>query len=387
VSAGARRPTPVGVRSIAGDGRLPDGRVPRIAVLGAGGFLGSHLVPALRAGRECEIDAVDVDLTKLAPADGVRRIQARLDRPGLIEELVDRCEVIISLTALCNPSLYNTQPLAVIDASYTDLVPVVKLCTARRRWLIHFSTCEVYGRSALDNLGAPMPAMREDESALWLGPVHLERWSYACAKQLLERVIFASGKHHGLPFTIVRPFNVIGPRMDFVPGVDGEGVPRVLAAFMSALLAGDEMLLVDGGQRRRSFVYVDDFVAAIGRMLDRPQVAQGQIFNLGHPGNELSIAELAKHLGDAYRAQVPGATPRVRSATAEEVYGPGYDDCDQRLPDIDKAVTRLGWQPSTTLAEMLPPIVQDYRARYSDRVAARLAELAAQARRRGAIAG
>jgi hypothetical protein len=225
VSAGQRRPTPVGVRSLAGDGRRPDGRVPRIAVLGAGGFLGSHLVPALLAGRECEIDAVDIDLGKLAPAEGVRRIQARLDRPGLIEELVDRCEVIISLTALCNPSLYNTQPLAVIDASYTDLVPVVKLCTTQRRWLIHFSTCEVYGRRALDNLGAPMPAMREDESALWLGPVHLERWSYACAKQLLERVIFASGRHHGLPFTIVRPFNVIGPRMDFVPGVDGEGVP------------------------------------------------------------------------------------------------------------------------------------------------------------------
>ena len=247
------------------------------------------------------------------PAEGVRRIQARLDRPGLIEELVDRCEVIISLTALCNPSLYNTQPLAVIDASYTDLVPVVKLCTARRRWLIHFSTCEVYGRRALDNLGAPMPAMREDESALWLGPVHLERWSYACAKQLLERVIFASGRHHGLPFTIVRPFNVIGPRMDFVPGVDGEGVPRVLAAFMSALLAGEELLLVDGGQRRRSFVYVDDFVAAIGRMLDRPQAAQGEIFNLGHPGNELSIAELAQQLGAAYQAQVPGAVPRFRN--------------------------------------------------------------------------
>ena len=71
--------------------------------------------------------------------------------------------------------------------------------------------------------------MIEDETALWLGPVHKERWSYACAKQLLERVIFAQGRHAGLPFTIIRPFNVIGPRMDFVDGVDGEGIPRVLA--------------------------------------------------------------------------------------------------------------------------------------------------------------
>jgi UDP-apiose/xylose synthase len=149
---------------------------------------------------------------------------------------------------------------------------------------------------------------------------------------------------------------------------------------MSALLAGEDLLLVDGGQRRRSFVYVDDFVTAIARMLDRPQAAQGQIFNLGHPDNELTIAELAGQLAAAYQAQVPGAAPRLRSVTAEEVYGPGYDDCDQRLPDIAKAATLLGWRPRTTLAEMLPAIVRDYRVRYQDRVAARLA---ATAPRRG----
>ena len=64
--------------------------------------------------------------------------------------------MVISLTALCNPSLYNTRPLEVIDASYTDLVPLVRLCTARARWLVHFSTCEVYGRPALDGAGRPM---------------------------------------------------------------------------------------------------------------------------------------------------------------------------------------------------------------------------------------
>ena len=363
----------------------PVGARPRIAILGAGGFLGSHLVPALLQGRDCDIDAVDVDFTKLGSTDGrVRRIQARLDQPGLIEDIVERCQVVVSLTALCNPSLYNTQPLEVIDASYTDLVPLVKLCTARRRWLVHFSTCEVYGRAALDGMGQPMDRMREDASALWLGPVHLERWSYACAKQLLERVIFASGRHHGLPFTIVRPFNVIGPRMDYVPGVDGEGVPRVLAAFMAALMAGEDLLLVDGGQRRRSFIYVDDFVQAIVRLLERPHAAQGEIFNIGHPENELTIADLARQLAAAYTAEVPGATPRMRSVSAEAVYGPGYDDCDQRLPDIDKATQRLGWTPTTTIDQMLPPIVRDYRARYADRVAERIR----QARpRRGAGGG
>src|SRR5262245_33339806 len=102
---------------------------PRIAVLGAGGFLGSHIVPALRARHGCEVEAVDIDLGKLAPGDpGVHRITARLDAPGLIDGVTTRCSTVISLTALCNPSLYNTKPLEVIDANYTELVPLVEAC-------------------------------------------------------------------------------------------------------------------------------------------------------------------------------------------------------------------------------------------------------------------
>ena len=360
------------------------GGAQRFAVLGAGGFLGSHLVPALLRDPGNQVEAVDINLDKL-PADQagggrVRRTLARIDKPGLLEDLVDRCDVIISLTALCNPALYNTQPLEVIDASYTDLVPLVRLCTARQRWLVHFSTCEVYGRAALDGHGKPTRLMNEEESALWTGPIHKERWTYACAKQLLERVIYGSGHHHGLPYTIIRPFNVIGPRMDFVPGVDGEGVPRVLANFMSALMRGEDLLLVDGGQRRRSFIYVDDFIDGVSRILARPEQCHGQIFNLGNPANDTSIAELAALLAAAYRGQTPGAVPpRLREVSAQELYGEGYDDCDQRLPDISKARTRLGFAPAVPLADMLPPIITDYVARYADR-------LGDERRRRGTAA-
>jgi UDP-apiose/xylose synthase len=348
----------------------PAGDPARIAVLGAGGFIGSHLVPALLARGTTEITAVDVSFAKLPPTDGrVRRIEARVDQPGLIDELVERCDLLISLTALCNPSLYNTRPLDVIDASYTDLVPLVRLCAQRRRWLIHFSTCEVYGRAALDGEGRPMARMNEEESALWLGPLHRERWTYACAKQLLERVIYAHGRHHGLPFSIVRPFNVIGPRMDFVPDIDGEGIPRVLANFMSALLRDEELLLVEGGRRRRSFVSIDDFVEAVVRIVERPAACQGEVFNLGNPANDLSIAALADELARAYRKQVPGPPVRLRSVSAEEMYGPGYDDCDERIPDIGKAQRLLDWVPRTPLADMLPPIVADYRARYGSAIA------------------
>jgi UDP-apiose/xylose synthase len=208
--------------------------------------------------------------------------------------------------------------------------------------------------------------MNEDSTAMFLGAVDRERWTYACAKQLLERVIWAHGAHGGLDFTIVRPFNVIGPRMDFVPGIDGDGVPRVLASFMSALMRGEDLLLVDAGAQRRSFVSIDDFVEAVVRIVERPTACRGQILNLGNPANELSVRELGERLADAYASRVPNAAaPRFRSVAAEELYGPGYDDSEQRIPDIVKARRLLGWQPETTLTAMLPGIIDDYVSRYA----------------------
>ncbi|MEO8900834.1 MAG: NAD-dependent epimerase/dehydratase family protein, partial [Polyangiaceae bacterium] len=220
----------------------------RIAVLGAGGFIGSHLVPGLLERFGCEIDAVDVAFDKLECSDPrVNRIQARVEDPSIVNDITSRSRVVLSLTALCNPALYSTVPLQVIDANFTHLLPLVSACAAKGVRLIHFSTAEVYGRRALDAAGDPTAEMTEDSSCFLMGPVSRERWTYACAKQLLERVIWAHGQHGKLPFTIIRPFNTIGPRMDYLPGVDGEGTPRVLACFMNQLLRGEPLKLVDGG--------------------------------------------------------------------------------------------------------------------------------------------
>jgi UDP-apiose/xylose synthase len=344
----------------------------RIAVLGAGGFIGSHLVPGLLERFDCQIDAVDFDLHKLECTDErVRRIQARIEDAGLVEEVTSRCQVVISLTALCNPAQYSTIPLEVIDASFTHLLPLVTRCAERKLRLIHFSTAEVYGRRALDAQGEPTERMSEDDSCFLLGPVERERWTYSCAKQLLERVIWAHGRHGALPFTIIRPFNTIGARMDYLPGIDGEGTPRVLACFMNALLRGQPLPLVNGGQQRRAFMDVSDMTEAVCRVLERPKQSNGQIFNLGNPDNELSIEALARMLADAYAPLSPERTPaRFEVVSAEAVYGPGYDDTQQRIPDIRKAQQLLGWKPQKCLAETLPNVVRDYAERYGARIAA-----------------
>lgn len=345
----------------------------RIAVLGAGGFIGSHLAPALAARFGCEIDAVDLNLDKLVAEDPrLHRRQARIEEPGVAEEITGRSSLVISLTALCNPSLYSTRPLEVIDASFTHLLPLVKLCAARHVRLIHFSTAEVYGRRALDAAGEPTLEMHEDDSCSVLGPVHRERWTYACAKQLMERVIFAHGQHHELEFSIVRPFNTIGPRMDYLPGVDGEGIPRVLACFIHQLLRGEPLRLVEGGQQRRAFMDVSDMVEAVCRMVERREACRGQILNLGNPANELSIAELASLLSREFSALVPEARAACfEHVSAAEFYGEGYDDTAQRVPDIGKARRLLDWEPRVGLREMLPAILRDYIERYAERVPSR----------------
>ncbi|KAM0966615.1 hypothetical protein ACFX2J_022163 [Malus domestica] len=104
-------------------------------------------------------------------------------------------------------------------------------------------------------------------------------------------VLLLYGAENGLQFTIVRPFNWIGPRMDFIPGIDGpsEGVARVLAFFSNNLLCREPLKLVHGGQSHRTFVYIKDAIEAVMLMIVRnPARANGHIFNVGNPHNEVT---------------------------------------------------------------------------------------------------
>jgi len=96
-----------------------------------------------------------------------------------------------------------------------------------------------------------------------------------------------------------------------------------------------------------------------------------QIFNLGNPDNDVSIADLARQVAEIFERSAPRAPKaRFEHVTAEDFYGPGYADTDERIPDVSKARRLLGWSPGCSLADMLPGIVIDYIERYSERVAA-----------------
>ena len=354
-------------------------------MLGCGGFVGSHLLDNLLRDDAYTIVGWD-------PED--RKIRHHLDNPNFelhhsianskealidVERAISDCDVVVNLAAICNPADYNTKPLGVIHANLFDVYPIIELCAKYRRWLVSFSTSETYGRTIASYLPAAsyddpdLYELREDETPLIMGPIQNQRWTYACAKQMTERLIFAHHEEDGLPFTIIRPLNFFGPRMDYIPTRDGDGVPRVLACFMAALLSGRPMQLVDGGHARRTIVSIYEAVDAIRRVLEKPQTSQNQIFNVGNPANEVTMADLADLMRKTY-AKITGNPAfehhPIETVSAEEFYGAGYEDCDRRMPDVGKAERLLGWTPKMTLGEILLGTMRSYHDEYATRQAA-----------------
>lgn len=362
-----------------------------LVVIGAAGFIGSHFLEKLMGETDKYVIAIDMVGEKIAhilkPGQEhssrieFHKFDIRTDIPRL-ESLIARCETVVNLAAICNPAEYNTRPMDTINSNFTDALPVIKACTDMGKHLVHFSTCEVYGKTlaGFADKGSEFREnpdnymLREDETMMIVGPVHKQRWSYACAKQLVERVIYAEGAERGLRFTIVRPFNWIGPRMDYVPGVDGpvDGIPRVLACFSSRLMAGQPLKLVDGGHVFRTFVYVKDAVDVTLQMVDRPDRSVGRIFNVGNPNNNTTIKDLAMTMTDVYSdvtGKPPLAQPTVDVA-AVDFYGPGYDDCDLRIPDNSLIEQQLGWVPKTSLKDALTTTLPWFEAEFGDKVRA-----------------
>ncbi len=219
------------------------------------------------------------------------------------------------------------------------------------------STSEVYGMS-------PDTEFDEENSPLMLGPIAKERWIYSCAKQMLDRVIYAYGNHEGLKFTLFRPFNWIGPKLDSIHTAK-EGSSRVLTQFLYDILAGEPIQLVDGGNQRRSFTYIEDGIDCLMKIIANENgCADGKIFNIGNPANDLSVKELAHKLRDMV-AEFPLYREKAEKCVIEEIssdtfYGKGYQDMLTRVPSVKRAKECLGWEPVTTADDALRKTLEFY---------------------------
>ena len=155
---------------------------------------------------------------------------------------------------------------------------------------------------------------------------------------------------HGLPYTICRPFNAIGP--DEEAG-DEVGEAHVIPDLVKKVMAGQHPLeLLGDGKQTRCFTHVRDIARGIVMSLESEQ-AVNQDFNLGTE-DEITMLELARRIHALCAPQHP----------FEVTYVPGFpSDIRRRVPDGSKAKRVLGWEPQFSIDDGLREVVAAARER------------------------
>ncbi len=333
-----------------------------ILILGVNGFIGHHLSRRILEQTDWTIYGMDMYSDRVEPWFDHPRFHFFEGDIGINREWVEyhikKCDVVLPLVAIATPASYVREPLAVFELDFEANLPIVRACVRYRKRVLFPSTSEVYGMS-------PDPLFHPAETSLVLGPIAKQRWIYSCSKQLMDRVIWAYGQQQNLDFTLFRPFNWIGPGLDSLH-TPKEGSSRVVTQFLGHIARGEPIRLVDGGHRRRSFTYVDDGISALLRMIENPAgVATGKIYNVGHPGNDMSVRELALTMLEIARDfpeyRAGAGQVQLIDISAVDYYGEGYQDIPTRVPWIENTCQDLDWTPQVDVRSALCRVFEAYR--------------------------
>jgi nucleoside-diphosphate-sugar epimerase len=340
----------------------------KILILGVNGFIGSNLTSRILRDTDWEIYGMDMASDKLGTAVDHPRFTFLEGDISINKEWIayhiKKCDVCLPLVAIATPATYVQDPLRVFNLDFEENLSIIRQCAKHATRVLFPSTSEVYGMCPDENFDP-------ETSNLVYGPIHKERWIYACAKQLLDRVIFAMGAHEKLAFTLFRPFNWVGPGLDSIHS-EKEGSSRVVTQFLGHLLRREPIRLVDGGTQRRCFTDVSDGVDALMRIIaNKDGKADGRIFNIGNPDNDLSVRELADKLVGNLRAfpEVAERVAQVRfdEVTSKDYYGAGYQDMNRRKPSITSITEALGWKPMVDSDTMMRKTVTYYVSEFLSR--------------------
>jgi len=339
----------------------------RILILGVNGFIGHHLSKRVLATTDWEVYGMDMQADRIEELAGERRFRFFEGDITINKEWIEyhirKCDTVLPLVAIATPATYVKDPLRVFELDFEANLPIVRACVSHRKRLVFPSTSEVYGMSG-DREFDP------ETSPLVYGPISKQRWIYACAKQLMDRVIWAYGKQVGLDFTLFRPFNWIGSGLDSL-GTAKEGSSRVVTQFLGHIARGEPIQLVDGGRQKRAFTYIDDGIDALVKIIaNTGGIASGKVYNIGNPRNNFSVralAEMMVELALEYPEYRPSARKvRIKRTTAERYYGSGYQDVQNRVPKITATQRELDWTPRVGMREALRFIFEAYRGQISE---------------------
>lgn len=316
----------------------------RVLVTGGAGFIGSHLVDRLLENGN---EVVVLDNLDSGKAENLRQhknnpnfkfIHGDITNREDVKKAVKDIEVVYHLAAMVGVKHYVAHPKKVILVNVKGTENLLEASEGVKKFLFT-STSEVYGR----NTQIPL---RETSDRV-LGDTSVDRWCYSTAKALDEHLCFAYYRENGIPISIVRYFNVYGPR------ADSSDYSGVIPIFIRRILEDKSPQVHGDGKQTRCFTFVKDIVE--GTLL-AAEKSTGEVLNLGTE-KETSIMELAQTL-----IRLMGSKLKPEFIPYEKFYGKHYEDIRRRVPDCSKARKLLGWQPKTSLEEGLKITIESVRS-------------------------
>lgn len=313
-----------------------------VLITGGAGFIGSHLTQfLLDRGDQVSI----LDNLSTGNIDNIRRFAHHpayafaiddLSNALVLDRLASEADAIVHLAAAVGVQLVVERPTETIETNVLGTHAVLNAARRYRCRTLIASTSEVYGK------GVKIPFSEDDD--LLLGPSSRSRWSYAASKLLDEFLGLAAYREYGLPVTIARFFNTVGPGQT---GRYGMVVPR----FVRQALRGEPITVYGDGNQSRCFCHVQDAVRAVVALLDQPEKSSGQIYNIGS-SQEVTINELA----EAVISQA-GSSSTIQHIPYGEAYAPGFEDLRRRVPDTSKIYEAIQWKPVHDLDQILADVV------------------------------
>ncbi|EGJ35305.1 MULTISPECIES: UDP-glucuronic acid decarboxylase family protein [Moorena] len=305
----------------------------RILVTGGAGFIGSHLIDRLMAEGH-EVICLDNFYTghKRNILKWLAHPYFELVRHDITEPIRLEVDQIYHLACPASPVHYQYNPVKTIKTNVMGTLYMLGLAKRVKARLLLASTSEVYGD--------PDVHPQSEDYRGNVNPIGI-RSCYDEGKRVAETLAFDYHRQNGVDIRVARIFNTYGPRM-----LENDG--RVVSNFVVQALKGEALTVYGDGSQTRSFCYVSDLVEGLIRLMNNDHTGP---INLGNPG-EYTILELAQ------------AIQKMVNPDTEIIFKPlPQDDPRRRQPDISKAKTLLGWEPTITLSEGLDFTVSDFRKR------------------------
>ena len=315
-------------------------------ITGGAGFIGSHLTDSLLA-RGWVLVSVD-DLSKgrreviahNIGRDDYEFVEMDCRDTERLVALGEGADVVVHLAATKIPREGNRLGNVInnLEGGRAAL-ETARLNDAR---YVLASTSDVYGNR-------PDLPFTEDGICV-TGPSTVPRWAYGIGKLADEHMAFGYAEEYGLPVTILRFFGSYGERQY----LNWWGGPQ--GVFLEAISKGEPMTVHGDGSQTRCFTHIDDMTEATARAIERPEVS-GEIINIGND-EPISIMELAVRM---HQLSGLDGEPRIEQVPYSQVAPGGYQDVQDRKPDLTKQRELLGFTPQVGLDEGIRRLWDWYR--------------------------